>query len=581
MKYYDFFPAGALTLNGPVGRALVKNIRCRLETLDYALMAEPFRLRSENDGAWRCEFWGKNLRGAILAWHMSPSDELLKKIRSAVDDILSAQTPDGCISSYPADKQISSWDVWGRKYVLLALLRYCRLISPEQKVLQACCRLVDHLISQLTGEKADLRTCGMHDGLASCSIAGAIIELYELTGEKRFLDFARSLLESGCSLKENVFDAALNGVAPKDIGNAKAYELSSCFEAASAFFCITGEERYKLAVEKYFNAIVEKEIFVTGTAGGKDDCGEYWFDGVKNQVSADPGCGLGETCVTVTYMRFCEAVAALNEYDPKPFDEMENSLYNALLGAMNPDGKHWTHANPTPLTGGGWKASPPDQIKRWFNTPFDEHDCCRAQGPEGLAFGAAHAVLKLRDGVMINFYEDFLLHDTTASGEKYSVEVSGDYPASGKIELFFNSTRPLMRKIVLRIPAWAENCELSLNGENITVHAGKYCILERVWSDGDSVKIDFKPEVKVIRPAGTSGVFALKYGPVVLAASGKNDGVPEPENVFEPFADGCGKIVNFKQGEVLLCDYASAGAKFSPDDPLRVFFEEKRIFDNE
>ncbi len=573
MKYYDFFPAGALTLNGPVGRALVKNIRCRLETLDYALMAEPFRLRSENDGAWRCEFWGKNLRGAILAWHMSPSDELLKKIRSAVDDILSAQTPDGCISSYPADQQISSWDVWGRKYVLLALLRYCRLISPEQKVLQACCRLVDHLISQLTGEKADLRTCGMHDGLASCSIAGAIIELYGLTGEKRFLDFARSLLESGCSLKENVFDAALNGVAPKDIGNAKAYELSSCFEAASAFFRITGEERYKLAVEKYFNAIVEKEIFVTGTAGGKDDCGEYWFDGVKNQASADPGCGLGETCVTVTYMRFCEAVAALNEYDPKPFDEMENSLYNALLGAMNPDGKHWTHANPTPLTGGGWKASPPDQIERWFNTPFDGHDCCRAQGPEGLAFGAAHAVLKLADGIMVNFYEDFILHDSIATGEKYTVENRGNYPASGESSLFFRMEQPLERKVVLRIPAWADECEVTLNGKNIPVCAGKYCIIDRLWSDGDRLCLDFHPAVRVIRPAGTSGVFALKYGPVVLAAGGRDAGDPDPAKTFET-SGGCGTILNFRQGDFTVCDYASAGMGFSPDDPVKVFFKE-------
>ena len=223
MKLGKLFSPGALTFNGHIGKALAKNISSRLETLDYALMVDPFRFRSEDDGAWRCEFWGKNVRAAILAWHLMPSDTLLQKIKSTVKDMLFTQTPDGCISSYPAYNQISGWDVWGRKYVLVALLRYYRLIEPDPAVLQACCKLVDHLIGQLTGEKADLRNCGMHDGLASCSIVGGIIELYELTGEKRFLDFARSLIESGCSLKENVFDAALNGVAPKDIGNAKAY----------------------------------------------------------------------------------------------------------------------------------------------------------------------------------------------------------------------------------------------------------------------------------------------------------------------------------------------------------------------
>ena len=577
IKHYDFFPAGALTLRGPIGTALEKSIRRRLETLNYTMMVDPFRFRSENDGAWRCEFWGKVVRSAILAWYLAPSDILLKKIRATVRDILSTQTPDGCISSYPDAKQISGWDVWGRKYVLLALLRYYRMISPDQEVLLACRKMIDHLIGQLAKRQIDLRSCGMHDGLASCSIVVGILELHELTGEKGYLDFARNLIESGCSLKENIFDAALNGVSPKDIGNAKAYELSSCFEGASAFFRATGETRYKEAVRRYYDSVVAREIFVTGTAGGKDDCGEYWFDGVSNQASPDPGCGLGETCVTVTYMHLCEAVAALDENCPFPFDEMENSLYNALLGAMDLSGERWTHVNPTPLTGGGWKMSPPDQIRRWFDTPFDGHDCCRAQGPEGLAFGAAHAVLKLPDGIMVNFYEDFLLRDTASSGESYTVEASGGYPASGRTELVFRMRRPLRRKVVLRIPSWSETCELRLNGQLIPVSAGKYCIMERVWSDGDLISIHFHPMVKVIRPAGTTGFFALKYGPVVLAETGKENGDPDPDKIFEFCGSGRGSIVNFRQGDFVACDYASAGTNFSSNDPLRVFFREKKL----
>jgi len=573
MKPYNFFPAGNLSLRGVIGDALRKNISGRLETVNDSFMVAPFRSRTEDDGAWRCEFWGKVTRSMILAWRINPTDHLLEKIRRTVKELLSTQTPDGCISTYPANQQLSGWDIWGRKYVLLTLLRYYHLIEPDPAVLAACCRMTDHLISQIQGDKTDLRTYGRHDGLAACSILAGIVELYKATGEKRYLDFARAIIESGCSLKENVFDAALKNIPPKEIGNAKAYELSSCFQGASAFSRVVGDERYKEAVCAYFRKVVDQEIFVTGGGGGKDVSGEFWFDGVVNQVKENPGCGLGETCVTATFMHLCESVFALDETNQEPMEQMENSLYNALLGAMAPSGEHWTHANPTPLTGGGWKAAAPDQIYRCFKKPFDGHDCCRAQGPEGLAFGAAHAVLRLPDGIMVNFYEDFFLKDTTASGEAYTVEASGGCPASGRTELVFRMKQPLKRKVVLRIPAWSEDCEFLLNGKIVPVHAGKYCVLERIWADGDLIQIDFHPTVKVVRPAGTDGVFALKYGPIVLAEPGNGGGNPDPDKKWELCSSGRGKILNLKQGDFAVCDYASAGSEFSLDDPLRVFFK--------
>lgn len=574
MKSYKFFPAGALLLHGVIGEALKKNIRCRLETVNDPNMVDPFRFRSEDDGAWRCEFWGKVTRSMILAWQVEPGDFLLEKIKKSVKDLLSTQTADGCISSYPEEKQMTSWDIWGRKYVLLTLLRYYRLIEADPEVLSACCRLVDHLISQLSGTGVDLRACGQHGGLASCSILAGIVELYEITGETRYLEFARRIIESGCSLAGNVFEAALQGVAPKNIGNGKAYELSSCFQGAAAFSHVTGEKKYRDAVIQYFKLVAEKEIFVTGTGGGKDSVGEYWFDGAVRQTSDDPGCGLGETCVTATYMHLCESVFSLDEMYQEPMDQMEISLYNALLGAMAPCGDLWTHSNPTPLTGGGCKTIPPDQIGRCFKKPFDGHDCCRAQGPEGLAFGAAHAVLQIPGGVMINFYEDFTLRDAADSGEEYTIECTGGYPASGRTELTFRTAKTLKRKLVLRIPAWAENCEVELNGSPVAVCLGKYCVLEREWNDADRIKIQFHPEVKVIRPAGTQGVFALKYGALILAEPGSREAAPDPEKKWEKIPAGYGHLVNFRQGDLDVCDYASAGRGFSENDPLRVFFKE-------
>lgn len=94
---YRPLPQGQLHLSGELGKMLDRIVANRLLKVDYAHLVEPFRKRYENDGLWRCEFWGKIVRSAILAWRATGNAELLAKIESTVQDILSTQTADGCI----------------------------------------------------------------------------------------------------------------------------------------------------------------------------------------------------------------------------------------------------------------------------------------------------------------------------------------------------------------------------------------------------------------------------------------------------------------------------------------------------
>ena len=121
------FPA--VRLHGALGNALQTVINNRLKKVDYRLLESPFVNRNESDNGWRCEFWGKIVRSAILANNSARDPELEAVIRETVGNIMATQTPDGCISSYPADKQTTFWDIWGRKYVLLALLRYYQMVE--------------------------------------------------------------------------------------------------------------------------------------------------------------------------------------------------------------------------------------------------------------------------------------------------------------------------------------------------------------------------------------------------------------------------------------------------------------------
>ena len=142
------FPA--VRLHGLLGKALQLSCNNRLKKIDYKQLVDPFRKRNENDGAWRCEFWGKIVRSAILTNFYLQDPVLAEQIEDTVKDIISTQTPDGCISSYPAELQLSRWDIWGRKYVLLGLLRYYDFVKQDENVKNCCIKMLDYLMQQIS-----------------------------------------------------------------------------------------------------------------------------------------------------------------------------------------------------------------------------------------------------------------------------------------------------------------------------------------------------------------------------------------------------------------------------------------------
>ncbi|MBE6380189.1 MAG: hypothetical protein E7047_04600 [Lentisphaerae bacterium] len=534
-------------LHGALGKALILTVNERLKKVDYRLLESPFLLRNETDGAWRCEFWGKIVRSAVLAAFYTGDKELENIVRQTVQNILATQTADGCISSYPAEKQLSGWDIWGRKYVLLALLRYYEVLDRDPAILQSCCRMVDHLAGQLGNEpgKKHILECGFHDGLASSSILGAIVALWRLSQQDKYRKLAEYIWQSGGSGLGNVAECVLTGIAPSALGNSKAYELTSFFQGAAEWEMLESDPRRRAAVLDYYQAVLEREIFITGTGGLKDEWGEYWYDGALRQTRSDCG-SLGETCISTTWVHYAADILELTD-DCRVADELEKTLYNAVLGAMHPSGHRWVHANPTPLTGGGWKRCADDQIGRGFGTPFGNNDCCLAQGPEALAMAPKLAVIR-RDGrVTLNFFEPL------TSG---NLQVGGNYPYDEKVLIRFTQAEETTLRI--RTPEFLKS--IRMNGKSQDFTCGVYWSMQRQWSPDDCIELEFDFALREIPAPGNSNFVAVRRGPLVLAEDSRPD-VPEAR-------------VQIRWRNKTLCEYASAGNLMNKENSLRVWFEQ-------
>ena len=170
-----------------------------------------------------------------------------------------------------------------------------------------------------------------------------VIGLYRRTAEDAYLRFANNIVEQwetdqGPKLISMALDnipVAKRFPPPQNWwsweNGCKAYEMMSCYEGLCELYRITGKAEHLQAAVNTWQSIQATEINIVGGAAHM----ECWYGG--RQIQTVPAIHMMETCVTVTWIKFCSQLLRLTG-DPRYADAIEKSIYNALLGAMTPDG---------------------------------------------------------------------------------------------------------------------------------------------------------------------------------------------------------------------------------------------------
>lgn len=578
---------GSVVIGGWLGQKLDQSLTRRVMAQDLGRIIKPYRDRQEeNAGHWRCEYWGKWFTSAALGYSYAPTDAHRAKIAEGVRQLLSTQTPDGYIGTYKPDKHLGIWDVWGRKYTLLGLIAAYDL-TGDATALAAARRVADHLIAEAPPGKFNLGENGIDvlKGLAPNSILEPMVLLHARTGEARYLDFARSLVADW--EKPNKFlprglqliASAQQGVPPLQIASPKAYEMMSCFEGLCELYRVTGDKTHLDAAVRFAHSIRRTELMVHGSGSNH----ELWCDGTRHQteILEQPV----ETCVTITWMKLCQQLLRLTG-DPLWADELEISLYNALLGAMTPDGGWWAYFSP--LAG--------QRVPSHFQHADVQMSCCAANGPRGLLLTPAWAVMTRADGVAVNLYAPGQASPKLPDGSEVRLVQQTDYPVNDTIRLTVSPTRPTKFALHLRIPAWSKTASLSVNGVPVQCRTGSYAAVTREWSPGDQVVLKLDLRGRAVPAPSGAPQLAVMRGPVLLAldnriaqpqdaavrlvadAEGYVDLKPAPTKpaaiwmVFEvPFEVRPTHFFKHRQFTIAMCDFASAGNGWSSENLFRTW----------
>ena len=587
-------PAGAVAMRGGLERV----IRASID--GWILGAVPYhdfsRIFREGRPKYATgEMWGKFVRSGCMMFRAFPEPAIRDRMREAVAEILAAERPNGSISCSPPEAQPDGpgGDLWERKYVMLGLLEYYAQIDRDPVVLASLRRQADAILAQVgPAPKADVRDLGWSPNhVESSTLLEPFMRIHALTGEPRYLKFARYLVECGGAKGSDLVQMALGNVPPHLMGGVypKAYETTSYFEGLADYVRVTGDGRVRQAVLNYFALVRDRELTIVGNGGADQPfhprvCGEAWSDTAREQTNPDI-TRMMETCTGVTWMKFCSHVLRLTG-DCTAAEAIETYVYNGLVGAMKPDGTGFSYVNlldgvKTTNTGWGWEFG-------GFRVT-----CCNLNGPMGLAYIPYVAVMRSAEGPVVNLYCGLDAKTETPSGAPLALSIDTDYPLGGHVRIAVSPAAPETFTLRLRIPAWSAETAVAVNGDaafsrvaretrpegRIPTRAGAYLELRREWRPGDVVELGF--DMRCRRVEGPHGVnragdgrVAVMRGPVVLTREERFD--PRYDAPAAITADADGAIaarrvepptpgvrlaieVPTAAGPILMTDYASAG----------------------
>jgi uncharacterized protein len=123
------------------------------------------------------------------------------------------------------------------------------------------------------------------------------------------------------------------------------------------------------------------------------------------------------------------------------------------------------------------------------------------------------------DGLWVNLYIGGQA-STTLQGCKVIVRQTTQYPWEGKVKLRVTSEKPEEFTLHLRVPGWAGEPAVTVNGEKVSLPASKgYVHIHRQWSGGDTVGLSFPLEIQKLeanpKVLQSRGQVALRRGPLI------------------------------------------------------------------
>ena len=483
----------------------------------------------------------KTLEGAAYILQTYPDKKLEAYCDSVIDIIASAQEPDGYLYTsrtqnpqhpheWAGDKRWSkdedlSHELYNLGHMVEGAVAYYQA-TGKRKFLDIARRYADCAIREVGPNPGQMCVVPGHQ-IAEMAMA----RLYIATGEKKYIDFAKYLLDyRGKTTIKHEYSQAHKPVIQQDEAVGHAVRAAYMYAGMADVAALTGDKDYIKAIDAIWNNIASKKLYITGGIGATSN-----------------GEAFGKNYELPNMSAYCETCAAIgNVYvnyrlfllhgESKYYDVLERTLYNGLISGVSLEGNGFFYPNPLESMG-------QHQRQAWFGCACCPSNICR------FIPSLPGYIYAVKDR---NVYVNLFLSNKsnlTVAGKKVGLSQSTAYPWNGDITVNVDQNAAGQFAMKIRIPGWVRGqvvpsnlyqytdgkrlgYTITVNGQTVAAKVTEdgYYTINRKWKKGDKVQIHFDMEARTVRAnnkvEADRGKISIERGPLVYCAE-------HPDNTFD------------------------------------------------
>ena len=490
----------------------------------------------------------KTIEGASYVLQTFPDAKLKAYIDSVLDVVGAAQESDGYLYTartinpehphgWAADKrwaaeEHASHELYNLGHMVDAACAHYQATGSD-KFLNIAKRYADCVIKEV----------GAGEGQA-CVVPGhqiaemALARLYVLTGEKKYLDEAKFLLDyRGKTKIKNIYSQSDKPVVDQTEAWGHAVRAGYMYAGMADVAALLGDSTYIKAIDTIYENIVSKKYYLTGGVGARHQGEAFGADYELPNLTA-----YNETCAAISMVYLFERMFLLHG-DAKYIDCLERTLYNGVISGMSVDGGKFFYPNPL-SSDGHYRFNADNTMTRqpWFGCACCPSNLCRfIPSMPGYIYG-------VRDN---NLYVNLFAANTATikvNGKDVTLEETTKYPWDGDISIKVLQNKAKQFNMLVRIPGWVQSkvvpsdlyafnddifstYEVSVNGQKVEGELENgYLVINRNWKKGDVIRIHFDMPVRTVvanpRVSDDRGRIAVERGPLVYCAEwADNEGI--------------------------------------------------------
>lgn len=462
-----------------------------------------------------------------LAWESARSEDTWAE-NTFVDlaaRVIAAQQPDGYLNSnFGSSGQQARYEdlEWGHElycagHLIQAGVARARAHGRDEFV-ECAIRLADH-ICETFGEGGIRRVCGHPE------IEPALVELFRVTGDARYLEQARLFVErrGHGTLGEIELGSAYfqEDVPVRHAETLRGHAVRALYLAAGAADVAVETEDAELlaALRAQWRSTVAKRTYLTGGMGSRHE-GEAFGDDFE--LPSDRS--YSETCAGVGSIMFSWRLL-LADGGAQYADLIERTLYNIIATSPDEQGTAFFYVNPLRRSSPGLSPSldaPSARADSSLRAPWFDVSCCPGNIARTVASLSSYVATRSMQGLQLHQYMPSRIRTTLHDGEPIALTVATGYPASGSIQVTVETQASREWTLSMRIPEWSRG-RATIVVDDVQMQAeGEIVTITRSFAAGDTITLELAMEPRLSTPDpridALRGSIAVELGPLVLCA---------------------------------------------------------------